>query len=86
MRIISIIAISFLLFIPLTSKADIVTSVSFEGLTKTKESYLRDIIYCEKGKEFSYELLKEDELVLRNLNLFFNVESSYQRDSTDVGW
>jgi outer membrane protein insertion porin family len=80
------IALFLFLLTPLNSKADVITSVSISGLTKTKESYLRDIIFCKKGAEFSYELLKEDELILRNLNLFFHVSSSYERDSTDIGW
>ena len=52
-----------------------IDTIRFEGLTRTKESYLRKIILCEEGQELDAALLEKDVLLLRNLNLFFNVEA-----------
>ncbi|MDG1331839.1 MAG: POTRA domain-containing protein [Crocinitomicaceae bacterium] len=53
-----------------------IKSISFAGLTITKEDYLRDIISCKESGEFMDKQFKDDIFLLRNLNLFFQVEGS----------
>lgn len=62
-----------------------ITSISFSGLTKTKEKLLRSIIKCEEGMELNEKVFFEDEQAIRNLNLFFDVhpELEYNADSTE---
>jgi len=82
------ISILFLLFIvnSFTLKADIINSVSFEGLTKTKEDFLNQLINCKQGVQFDTLIIKEDEQVLKNLNLFFSVNSKYSFDTLQNGY
>jgi outer membrane protein insertion porin family len=68
------IAFLFLLFLPAISMAQRVNSISFTGLTITKEDYLRAIIISKAGGNFSQEQFEDDIFLLRNLNLFFEVE------------
>ena len=68
----------FILFI-LTlqnSFAQTISSVEFDGLTKTKESYLRSLIATKVNAPYDSTVIGEDVFLLRNLNLFFHVESS----------
>jgi len=58
-------------------KADVITSVNYEGLTKTKEDFLNQLIKCKPGVQFDTLVVKEDEQILKNLNLFFSVNSKY---------
>ena len=51
-----------------------IKSISFSGLTVTKEDYLRDIISCKESGKFMEKELQDDVFLLRNLNLFFEVE------------
>lgn len=73
--------ISVLLFFSLlqctVAQSQIIDSIFFEGLTKTSEAYLRELIDCKEGISFSDSARKEDEQLLNNLNLFFSVESTY---------
>lgn len=57
--------------------------IKFEGLTRTKEDYLRKIILCEEGQELDSVLLEKDVHLLRNLNLFFNVEARTEKRNVD---
>jgi len=66
--------IFFLLFSRL-SLAQTVTSIQFEGLTHTKEDYLRRIIHTKEGNLFDSLLIDKDVLMLKNLNLFFDVSA-----------
>lgn len=75
-----------LILLSVNSFGAVVTSISFTGLTKTKQEFLEGIIRCKKGKEFLPEMLIEDEKLLRSLNLFFNVESTYTWNEEDFGW
>lgn len=65
--------ILFLLFSSQVN-AQQIDSITFSGLTTTNESYLRDIISCKEKGMFSVETFKDDIFLLRNLNLFFEVE------------
>ena len=68
----------------LTTYSQRVNSISFEGLTVTKESYLRDIISCKENARFDDKLFQDDIFLLRNLNLFFEVEGTAKTsDSLD---
>ena len=80
------IATLFILLLPHQSTAALINSISFEGLTKTKESYLHSIIKCKEGKEFEEKILKNDEQSLRNLNLFFSVQSTFEWNEPKFGW
>jgi len=53
-----------------------ITSISFSGLTITKEDYLRDIIASKEADVFVEQTFQEDVFLLRNLNLFFEVEGT----------
>lgn len=70
-----IIIICFYTSISFTQTID---KIEFKGLTKTDEGYLNSLIKCKLGSDFNAEILKEDEQVLNNLNLFFSVQSQYQ--------
>jgi len=69
-----------------TLKADVINSVKYEGLTKTKEDFLNQIIKCKSGAEFDTLIIKEDEQVLKNLNLFFSVNSKYSFNELQKGY
>ena len=58
------------------SYAQQIRSISFSGLTITKEDYLRDIISCKENGEFMETTFQDDIFLLRNLNLFFEVEGT----------
>jgi outer membrane protein assembly factor BamA len=80
-------SICTLLFIICTkSYSEVITSITFSGLTKTKEEYLHKLIKCRVGEDFFADILKEDEKKLRSLNLFFNVASSYAKNDSISGW
>lgn len=64
-----------LIFISSSSIAAQIDSVRFEGLTNTKEEYLKRIIKTKPGFEFDSIRVEQDVCLLRNLNLFFNVQS-----------
>jgi len=76
----------YLLCLPHHSSAALINTISFEGLTKTKKSYLQSIIKCAEGKEFKEEILEEDTQTLRNLNLFFSVQSTFDWVEPKKGW
>ena len=76
----------YFIFIGLTSFSAIINSVKFEGLTKTKESFLFTLIQCKVGQVFDTVIIKEDVQTLRNLNLFFSVESDYNYNDSLHGF
>ena len=53
-----------------------IDTIVFNGLTKTSETYLRALIACKEGMPYNDSIVKEDERILNNLNLFFSVSSS----------
>lgn len=75
-----------LLLITSQAKAEVITKISFSGLTKTKESYLINQINCKVGKEFNQQVLYADEQIIRNLNLFFSVNSEANLNQEQSGW
>jgi outer membrane protein assembly factor BamA len=74
--VIRTVCIIFLLLFAQESYSQRVNSISFEGLTLTNEDYLRNIISCKENAEFMEKFFKDDVFLLRNLNLFFEVEGS----------
>lgn len=64
----------FLFFLSQESYSQLIDSISFTGLTITKEDYLRDIISSKENSEFQEEIFEDDLFLLRNLNLFFEVD------------
>lgn len=70
-------------FFSISAHASTVASIEFEGLTVTKESYLRKIIRLKEGETFSYDLMDNDVFLLRSLNLFFNVEGEAKEVEPD---
>lgn len=71
---IRIICTILLFFLSQESYSQLIDSISFTGLTITKEDYLRDIISCKENSEFQREIFEDDIFLLRNLNLFFEVD------------
>ncbi|MCH2223851.1 MAG: hypothetical protein MK066_03700 [Crocinitomicaceae bacterium] len=61
-----------------------INDISFEGLTTTKESYLKKIISTQEGNGFDSTTLKQDLFLLRNLNLFFSVNFKVSNPTNDV--
>jgi len=64
--------------LPLSLHAQVLDTVIFKGLTQTSEAYLRGLINCKKGSKFDSLIIKQDEQILNNLNLFFSVQSEWQ--------
>lgn len=59
-----------------------VDSIVFVGLTKTNESYLRKIIYTKEGQQYDSIQVSNDVKLLKNLNLFFDVQSTVKHSET----
>ena len=57
------------------AQKQIVSSITFSGLTKTKESYLIKLIETKEGHVFDSIQLSNDIELLKNMNLFFDVYS-----------
>ncbi|MEO9532072.1 MAG: POTRA domain-containing protein [Crocinitomicaceae bacterium] len=76
----------FLCYFSHQAFSETISSITFEGLTKTKKEYLERIIRCKVGEEFDPAILREDEKTIRSLNLFFNVESSYAKNESEDAW
>ncbi len=72
----------FLILFTSLCQAQQIDSIRFEGLTRTKEVYLRKIILCEEGMEYDEAMMQGDVELLRNLNLFFNVEARKEESTT----
>jgi outer membrane protein insertion porin family len=70
-----LILLAFITVNSFTLKATVIHSVNYEGLTKTKADFLNQLIKCKSGVEFDTLIIQEDEQTLRNLNLFFSVNS-----------
>jgi len=69
-----------------TINAETIHSVNYEGLTKTKVDFLNQLINCKPNVEFDTLLIKEDEQILKNLNLFFSVNSRYSYNTLNKGY
>ena len=65
----------FLLLFSGSVSSQIVSKIQFEGLTHTKDDYLRRIIQTKEGAQFDSLLIDKDVLMLKNLNLFFDVSA-----------
>lgn len=74
-RILFVIVVLFCVISPSYSE-DIIDSVVFEGLKKTKKNYLLRLIHCRPGEMFDPQMLQEDEQTLRNLLIFESVSSN----------
>ncbi len=70
-----VVFILLLLFVH-ESHAQHIHSITFSGLTTTKESYLRDLISSKEKEVFVQQQFEDDVFLLRNLNLFFEVEGT----------
>ena len=57
-----------------------IAAIYFEGLTKTKETFLRSIIKSEEGIEYDSLQFKADVQNIKNLNLFFDVRTQVKED------
>lgn len=66
--------------------ADSIHKIDFEGLTKTKESYLEGIIKCKEGGDYHEDFLKEDIQTIKNLHLFFMVDGEANWNETANAW
>ncbi len=87
MKRLHIILLGAFLFLNVTnSHAELITKISFTGLTKTKESYLINQIKSAVGQEYQPEVVFEDEQIIRNLNLFFRVNSETVKNEATNGW
>ena len=66
----------FILFYNCTfhSLAIEINSIQFEGLTKTKESYLRALIRSKEHEQYDSIVIKKDLFLIKSLNLFFSVD------------
>ena len=84
--IISISLIIFCCTLNSNSSAATVNTITFQGLTKTKEEFLLSIIRCEIGMEFDSIVFNNDEQIIKNLNLFFHVEGISEWNQTAEGW
>ena len=73
---IRIAGILLVLLVSFGTRAAEVRTISFTGLTRTNESFLRGIIQLKEGAVFSDTLLDEDVFLLKNLNLFFDVHGT----------
>lgn len=73
---IRIVCVIFLFFVSNDGHSQRINSISFSGLTITKEDYLRDIIACKENGNYQKKVFEDDLFLLRNLNLFFEVEGS----------
>ena len=71
----------FVLFLEFNASSSVLSSISFKGLTHTKEDFLFKLINCKEGLIYDSILVKQDEQTLRNLNLFFSVNSKIFYDS-----
>jgi outer membrane protein assembly factor BamA len=65
----------FLFFVPINGFSYSIKEVSFEGLTYTNEDYLKRLIKCKIGVKYDSSLVADDVQTLKNLNLFFDVNS-----------
>jgi outer membrane protein assembly factor BamA len=65
------------------SIGQVISSINFEGLTKTKASYLTAIIESKVGQPYDSIFFENDIQRLRNLNLFFSVEGISKIESED---
>ena len=62
------------------------TSVNFEGLTKTKKDFLQQLIKSKIGLEYDSLTVLKDEQALKNLNLFFSVNSKTIYNDSLLGY
>ncbi len=67
---------SLLIFLLTTlfSYSQTITSIRFEGNKKSKEVFLRQNIYIQEGDKFDSLKVEESAQLLRNTNLFFDVQ------------
>ncbi len=58
-----------------TTNAKLVSIVEFEGLEKTNPNYLISLLDTKVGEKYDSLIVQKDVFLLRNLNLFFDVQS-----------
>jgi len=77
-----------ILFLSISSynyaQKNIISSITFSGLTKTKKAYLFKLIETKEGQVFDSIQLSRDIHLLKNLNLFFDVSSEIERTNKRV--
>ncbi len=63
-----------------------ISSITFSGLTKTKESYLIKLLETKENQPFDSIQLAKDIELLKNMNLFFDVysETTISNEKVDV--
>lgn len=69
------IIIFYLFFISFIGWGQNIKSINFEGLTHTKEDYLLQLLKCKQGDIYDSTYVERDVQTLKNLNLFFYVDS-----------
>lgn len=62
---------------------NIVSSVQFDGLTKTDRDYLTKYVDTKKGGTYDSTIVKQDVQRLKNLNLFFSVNYNVEKNLND---
>lgn len=61
-----------------------VSKITFNGLKKTKESYLRSFMYSVENKDFDSIKWKEDVQLIKNTNVFFEVNDTVKISGDSV--
>ncbi len=69
-------------FLTFKSLGQTITTIEFEGNKKSKEIFLRQNISICEGQVYDSLQVEESVQLLKNTNLFFQVESTVQRNST----
>jgi outer membrane protein insertion porin family len=77
------ILLTLLLFCSSSSYSQNITSIKFNGLKKTKEHYLRVFMVSKEGMPFDSLVFKKDVQVIKNLNLFFEIEGTHKKVGND---
>ncbi|MEO0471704.1 MAG: POTRA domain-containing protein, partial [Bacteroidota bacterium] len=61
-----------------------IASIQFQGLKKSKPDYLQRFLKCAVGRNFSEEALAEDVQMLRNLQVFQQVEGQWEQKENGI--
>lgn len=61
-----------------------IAAIQFEGIKKTKPSFLRRFIQSEEGQPYDSTLVQKDVQSLRNLQLFLSIKAEVTEDSQGV--
>ncbi|MFK7954063.1 MAG: POTRA domain-containing protein [Ekhidna sp.] len=72
-----------LLFVFFFSSAQSIGSVRFEGLEKTKQSYLKQFLSIGSGEQLDSAKMEQDRIRLTNLEMFAHVHAKTEKVSED---